>query len=211
MGSKKKNSFYAYLVDGESGIVDSWDECSRLTSGKVGARYKGFPTEEEAEEWLEGGAQYQDKGAWKAEEVAKLDEDAVYFDAGTGSGVTEVRVTDREGTPLLHLALDKAIITRQGNYRLPGRTNNYGELYAMNMALRVALKLGAKRICGDSKLVIEFWSKGHIKRMLTESDPKLAELVEEVKEAREEFEAQGGEIERISGHINPADLGYHRF
>ena len=63
-------------------------------------------------------------------------------------------------------------------------------------------------IYGDSSLVIEYWSKGFIKK--DNVTPKTYELAMKVKERREFFEAAGGKISHISGDFNPADLGFHK-
>jgi ribonuclease HI len=86
-------------------------------------------------------------------------------------------------------------------------TNNYGELFACKKALELALKNGELRIFGDSKLVVEYWSKGHVKYEVGEETVNLAN---EVKKLRKEFEVLGGRIILISGGNNPADLGFHK-
>jgi ribonuclease HI len=87
-------------------------------------------------------------------------------------------------------------------------TNNYGELLAMKHALMIAKKEGAKRIFGDSKLVIEYWSQWRMKRK--DLPEETVSLAAEVAELREAFESRGGEVIRIGGGANPADLGFHR-
>ena len=83
MGSKKRNHFYAFTIDGRQGIVTSWRECEAIVRGRS-ARYRGFPTRSEAETWLRNGASYQDKRIEKDNARRELPEEAVYFDAGTG-------------------------------------------------------------------------------------------------------------------------------
>ncbi|HUX35759.1 MAG TPA: RNase H1/viroplasmin domain-containing protein, partial [Candidatus Paceibacterota bacterium] len=75
------NKFYAYLVPraGKSGIADKWSECEKIVKGKEGARFKGFKTKDEAEKWLELGANYEIR-------IVKKLEPGIYFDAGTGRG-----------------------------------------------------------------------------------------------------------------------------
>ena len=63
-----------------------------------------------------------------------------------------------------------------------------------------------KNIFGDSKLVVDYWSKGLIKKDMNEKTKKLAR---EVALLRQEFESNGGKITLISGDDNPADLGFH--
>lgn len=204
-----KKKYYAYIISDEhlSGTTDDWAECERIVSGKSGARYKGFLTRKDAEDWLKrGGAYPQAKGTNKP--LPK----AVYFDAGTGRGLglVEVKVTDETGKSLLDNVLTPKMITRFGTHVITDReaTNNYGELLAMKYALQIAAKEGIKKIFGDSKLVLSYWSKGRVKDH-TLSD-NAYDLIDEVAGLRKEFEADGGIVNYISGDDNPADLGFHR-
>lgn len=210
MAKKTSKKFYAFATGGEEGIVESWTECSLRVQGRP-ARYKGFPTREAAQTWLDGGAVYEEKGRVKQRQQEELPDDAIYFDAGTGRGLgTESRVTDRAGTPLTWMALEPHELTPEGNLRLKGRTNNYGELTAFCLACEIAMKQGKKLILGDSKLVIEYWSKGFVSRKVQERDPDLIEVVKRAKALRARFEATGGRVAHVSGDVNPADLGFHR-
>lgn len=196
------NKFYAYLLlrSGEKGICGSWAECDVKVKGKE-ARYRGFKTRQEAEAWLKAGADYAIK------RVKKM-KPGIYFDAGTGRGEgVEISVTDEKGENLLHKVLHKKKINRHGKYKLGHEvTNNYGELMAMKYALALALKQKVKYIFGDSKLVIDFWSKWRIKKDVAK---ETFELSREVSALREKFEKNGGEVKRVSGDDNPADLGFH--
>ena len=207
-GTKKK--CYAFVVAGEQGIVKTWAECGARTQGRP-ARYKGFASEAEAQAWLDGGAIYESKAKAKKMQQQDLPEDAIYFDAGTGRGVgTESRVTDRSGASLTWMALDEKDVTKEGNLLLVNRTNNFGELTAFCMAIEIAMKQGYKHILGDSKLVIEYWSKGYISKKVRETDPDLVALAERAKKLRTRFEADGGRVSHVSGDLNPADLGFHK-
>lgn len=208
----KAKKYYAYFVPdgagkGKHGVTSEWAVCERMVSGKPGARYRAFDGPEEAERWLKAGAMYEPK---PREKFAPL-EAGIYFDAGTGRGEgVEISVTDEKGKNLLHKALTKAELNKFGKHLLDNAaaTNNYGELLALRYALAIAKKEKVKKIFGDSRLVVEYWSKWRIKRKdLPEETVKLAN---EVSKLREEFEALGGTIERVSGSRNPADLGFHR-
>jgi len=190
-----KKKYYAYSTEGKDGIVDSWDECQRIVSGKS-AKYKSFESKDQAERWLQMGADYSLKNTASA--------DGVYFDAGTGLGMgVEVSVTDKNGKTLL-----KENINERGNFLIKESvTNNFGELLACKFALEIALEKGCKKIFGDSKLILEYWSKGYIKKEIPE---ETRELAEEVKQLRYAFEKNGGVMSHISGGSNPADLGFHR-
>mgnify|MGYP001599598705 CR=1 FL=1 len=86
--------------------------------------------------------------------------------------------------------------------------DNYGELLACKYALQIAMQTGVKKVFGDSKLVIDFWSQGIAKKK--ELPEETYTLVVDVSALRRVFEAEGGSVERISGDDNPADLGFHR-
>jgi len=197
------NTHYAYLIpDGESGIVNSWGSCKKKVSGVNGARYKGFKSLKEAKDWLASGARYDIKTKKKMPR-------GVYFDAGTGRGKgVEISVTDENGENLLDKAITPKLLNQHGKYLLPkGKTNNYGELLASKYAIQIAKELKRKSIFGDSKLVIDYWSKGMIKKEINEETRKLAQ---ETSLLRREFEKMGGKITLISGGDNPADLGFHK-
>ena len=204
---KQKNNYYAYVLpSGKHGIVSDWKSCEKLVSGVQGARYRGFVAKHDAEAWLAAGAEYESRPSREKHRMP-----GIYFDAGTGRGQgVEINVTDEHGKSLLHEALSPAAINRFGVHRIKSKsaTNNFGELLAMRHALEIAMKRGAKKIFGDSKLVIEYWSQWRIKR--SELPEKTVALANEVAALRELFEAGGGEIIRISGDVNPADLGFHR-
>ncbi|MDD2757262.1 MAG: ribonuclease H family protein [Candidatus Pacebacteria bacterium] len=190
-----KKKYYAYSINGENGIVDSWDECQSIVSGKK-AKYKSFESKDQAERWLQMGADYSLKNTASV--------DGVYFDAGTGLGMgVEVSVTDKNGKTLL-----KENVNERGNFLIKESvTNNFGELLACKFALEIALDKNCKKIFGDSKLILEYWSRGYIKKEIPEETRKLAQ---QVKQLRYEFEKNGGVMSHISGGSNPADLGFHR-
>lgn len=201
-----RNKVYAYFLEGtgESGIAENWASCEKKVKGVL-ARYRGFKTKKEAEAWLETGAAYERKEKGSAVEL----EEGIYFDAGTGRGIgVEVRVTNEKREGLLSLVLEAKEITDHGNYlTVSGSTNNFGELLGCKFAIQIARKLKKKKIFGDSGLVIDYWSKGFIKR--TGVAERTIALAEEVVKLRRLFERSGGEIKRISGDDNPADLGFH--
>lgn len=195
-----KRKYYAYIANGLSGVAESWDECKEIVSGVAGAKFKSFESFKEAELWLDAGADYKVKHIGLKE--------GIYFDAGTGAGQgVEASVTDEKGNNLLDKILPKASINERGKQLLNGATNNFGELLACKYALEIALKLGVKEIFGDSKLIIDYWSKGYIKKDLPE---ETIDLAMEVKKLRYKFEKEGGKVEHVSGGRNPADLGFHR-
>lgn len=210
--AKTKKKYYAYLLrGGASAVVDNWKDCEKKVSGVYGARYKGFVTKSEAEAWLAGGAKYEvrSRKSLVVSRPSKL-KPGIYFDAGTGRGRgVEVSVTDERGSNLLHKVLSTKDINKFGKHAVGKKaTNNYGELLACLYAMQIAMKSGIKKVFGDSKLVIDYWSKGFIKRDKVAEE--TVELAMAVAGLREEFEEEGGRVIHISGDNNPADLGFHR-
>lgn len=207
----KKIKYYAYFVPGLTvvqGVTDDWKTTKRMVSGKTGARFKAFENRKDAELWLAHGARYE------AKPVVKL-ERGIYFDAGTGRGEgVEISVTDEHGKNLLHRALGKSELNQFGKHLVGNEaaTNNYGELLALRYALQIAKKMPktarVKKIFGDSRLVIDYWSRYRIKQK--ELPEETVALALQVSKLREQFEKTGGTIERIGGGHNPADLGFHR-
>lgn len=141
---------------------------------------------------------------------SELEREAIYFDAGTGRGNgVEVRLTDFDGNSLLYKIMNEKNINEFGNYYVADtRTNNFGELVGIYTAFVYAKKYGAKIICGDSSLVIEYWTKGRYNSSNLESD--TVELIKKTALMRNEFEKRGGTVKKISGDVNPADLGFHK-
>jgi ribonuclease HI len=204
---KTPNKYYAYVLpSGRRGLVSDWKQCEKLVSGVMGARYRGFASKQEAEAWLAAGAAYEPKPKLK-----KHREPGIYFDAGTGRGLgVEINVTDAQGKSLLHKTMPPRAVSRFGTHRLKDKeaTNNFGELLALRQALELAMRGDIKKIFGDSRLVIDYWSKWRMKRK--DLPAATVKLAEEVSALRELYEAGGGKVVRISGDVNPADLGFHK-
>lgn len=195
--------YYGYLLLERqlSGVVDSWDQCLTIVTGQT-ARYKGFKTQEEAWEWIRAGAVYT-----KATSPLPI---GLFFDAGTGRKIgTEVRVVNHLKENQLSKIVPLEKINEFGNYVAEGKTNNYGELLGIYIALKIAIVESIMAIYGDSKLVLNYWSKGHYNREKMDDKETIA-LIGRVSELRKKFESSGGRIHYISGDDNPADLGFHK-
>jgi len=214
-----KEFYYAYFIPPhEAGVTTNWSECEQKVKRVRGARYRKFSNEQQAQLWLREGAPYaaSPKGSVvsraSGEKKSVVRMQGVYFDAGTGRGMglVEVNVTDERGESLLPKIVNPKRVTRFGTYVITRRTatNNYGELLALFYALEIASREGIKRVYGDSRLVIDYWSKGIIKQKAFRKS--VYALVSKVVSLRQRFEAAGGTIEYISGNENPADLGFHR-
>ncbi|MBU4348590.1 ribonuclease H family protein [Patescibacteria group bacterium] len=198
----KTKKYYAYILTDKqkSGVIDNWKECEKIVSGKK-ARFKSFKSQIEAQNWLKKGGNYEIKKAIKLEK-------GIYFDSGTGRGNgVEVSVTDETKKNLLNKISPKIKINKFGKHHVVKATNNYGELLACKYALQIAIDQKNKNIFGDSRLVLDYWSKGFISKKLQEKTIKLSK---QVSELRKDFESIGGEVKFIKGDHNPADLGFHK-
>lgn len=208
---------YAYFFNETNyGVVESWEKCKSLVQGTK-ARYKSFTNILEANKWLETGAIYEKKidsyGYFELEE-------AVYFDAGTGRGRgVEVRIADKYSNSLISVILNENLkkylekntwfVNEFENIELgKEKTNNFGELLGLYLALECAKKLNLKKVLGDSQLVINYWSKGQFQA--NNLPEETVSLIKKVTENRKKFESNNSEVKYISGDINPADLGFHK-
>lgn len=200
-------SYYAYILtsDNTQGIVTSWEECKQIIKNNK-SRYKKFNSEEEAKKWLDDGAEYEKR----EKNNNSLIKTAIYFDSGTGRGKgVEVKMSDYYSNSLLYFIMDSKLINEFGNYYLSeGRTNNFGELTGLFIALKYALKYNVKDICGDSELVIKYWANGQYNKENLDVD--TIKLINKVNELYIKFKNNGGKLHKISGDINPADLGFHK-
>lgn len=215
-----KKKYYAYYFDEKTnGIHDNWEDCKEVAYS-IKARYKSFKTKLEAEIWIKQGGVYEIREKNEKNLKNIILENAVYFDAGTGRGKgVEVRVTNNKKESLLQkitssnfkkfLKDNNWFINEYGNIQLDNnKTNNFGELLGLILAIRCAKKLKITKIFGDSNLVIKYWSKGfyHEDKLPKETVKFINFSIEE----RKNYEKNHGIIEHISGDFNPADLGFHK-
>ena len=88
--------------------------------------------------------------------------------------------------------------------------NNGGELLALVAGLRIAEHYKDKvKVIGSDSAVVLFWSKTLGAESRAKMDPRKAAYIDECILLRRKFEASGGQVIKISGDSNRADLGYH--
>lgn len=88
--------------------------------------------------------------------------------------------------------------------------NNGAELMALLFALRYACKFKTvQKVCTDSAVVLA-WSKFLDPSRKGKMDPRKVKYIEELIALCKIFAERGGEVLKISGDDNLADLGYHR-
>jgi ribonuclease HI len=91
------------------------------------------------------------------------------------------------------------------------QNNNGAELLALLAALRIAIKHPIIKVINcDSELLVKWWSLGHVKKKTSNSmDKAKFNYIKECENLRKIFESRGGQIIKISGNENIADLGWH--
>lgn len=88
--------------------------------------------------------------------------------------------------------------------------NNGGELCALVGGLRTALRIGCKKICCDSQLLVTYWKIKVNPKTLEKMDEKKKYFISQLQTLYLQFEKGGGELVKIPGGENKADLGYHK-
>ena len=172
-----KKKYYAIASGRKPGIYDNWPDAQAQVTGCQGAKFKGFPTREEAEAWIKNPiySQSPKKNTAKpkpsvAATSPKTDEVTIYTDGGArynpgpgGYGVVQIHNNERKEL--------------SGGYKLT--TNNRMELMGCIVALR-ELKHRDKPITlySDSRYVVngivKGWAKNWRKMGWIKSDKKPA-------------------------------------
>ena len=179
--AKKKNNYYVVWVGHETGIFDSWQECEANIKGVADAKYKGFPTLQEAQKALEMPYQYfydkKLKAVMSAAAMADLPQDerpivpSISVDAACSGnpGVMEYQgVNTQTGEKLFHVGPFD-----DGN-------NNTGEFLALVHALALLDKQGSNLpVYSDSKTACSWVRNRHADTKLahTDKNQKLFQLI----------------------------------
>lgn len=209
------SKYYAVITGNQTGIFRSWEECKKSVHRFKGSKYESFKTLEEAEDYVNNSTQYR-----KNLKVINC----LYVDGAhnkfTGTialaSVVDENFCDKV-EEFRYLFDDIELVT----YNLPVgiRTlgianfndvkihqNNGAELLALIMGLRIAIVTNLySTIFSDSQLMVDFWSRGYFNGN-PNMDPKKKLYIEELIGLRKKF---NGEIVKIPGKLNKADLGFH--
>ena len=175
-----KPKYYVVWQGREPGIYLTWDECKAQVHGAEGARYKSFPTMEEAEKAYAEGAPPIERRAKNSElRTQNLDfsdeiiQDAYAVDAACSGnpGMMEYRGVDvKSGIQLFHFGPIMA-------------TNNIGEFLAIVHALALQKQQGTSYpIYSDSRNAL-LWIKAHKCRTKLELNDKTAKAHELIARA----------------------------
>lgn len=147
-----KQKYYVVWAGRKTGIFKTWDECKQQVHGFQGARFKSFPTKEEAEEAFRGGPSTtttKNNGQKKStKKVVPSDYivNSISVDAACSGnpGDMEYRgVRTEDGEEIFHFG------------PAPNGTNNIGEFLAIVHALALLKKeTNTLPIYSDSQIAI---------------------------------------------------------
>jgi len=216
--------FYAVFdIDTQNTVIyDSWDEAFPHINGQK-VRHMKFSNKEDAQNWLNRGALYKFKNYDNMSKMQKLKKqyenlqpDGLFCDAGKSSkeNFCLVNVTKLNSERLFANYSEVIFenntleVTPEGFVKLPNKTNNYGELMALALALTYIKthKLNVWNIYSDSSLVVNYWSR----EIANIPNEETTTLINQTTKLRKEFEKECGKVHLISGDINPADIGRHK-
>lgn len=159
MGKKK---FYAVAVGKKTGVFTTWPEAESQVKGYPGARFKGFATKKEAEEWISSGGSVQ-KAVKK--KMPKVNSSAPVIDDSKVTIFTDGGAINNPGPGGFGVVtiIDGVEKEYSGGYRLT--TNNRMELMAVIVALQ-KIKIRNRPIVlhSDSSYVVNGISKGWAKK-----------------------------------------------
>lgn len=150
MSNTKIERFYAVKVGRKTGILTDWNECKASVLGFDGAKYKSFIDKKEAEEFLYGRSQRK----------PVVDKNIV--DAYVNGSFNDV--IQKYGSGVVFLFNNKTTELSQSgaSSELVKMRNIGGELAAVSMAVKEAIKLSAKRIIIHYNYAgIENWVNGN--------------------------------------------------
>lgn len=177
-----KKKYYVVWVGNKAGIFETWDDCKKQVMGVKGARYKSFPSKQEAEIAFEAGYVPKNKNAFKKEnsnrnQLSFLEEPnyipkSISVDAACSGnpGVMEYRgVYTKNGKEIFHYG------------PVPKGTNNIGEFLAIVHALALMKQKNSNvPIYSDSRTGIGWVRnrKANTKLPRNESTKHLWEVIE---------------------------------
>lgn len=158
--SKKYSKYYVVWEGKIPGIYDKWDDCKKQVDGVIGAKYKSFPSHEEAIEAYRDGysASFQKKTKSTDLNHAGIIQNSICVDAACSGnpGVMEYRGVDFK---------TRQVMFQQGPFE--EGTNNIGEFLAIVQALAIIKKNNLNlTIYTDSMTAISWVRKKEAKTKL---------------------------------------------
>ncbi|MBK3517958.1 ribonuclease H1 domain-containing protein [Carboxylicivirga marina] len=205
-----KNKFYVVWVGAKPGIYKSWPECQAQIKGFPAAKYKGFPSLQEAQNAYSNGFSSHISSATRGSKTsssklnskANIISNSIAVDAACSGnpGVMEYQgVFTKDGRQLFHQKFQLG-------------TNNIGEFLALVHGISYLQKNNLNiPVYSDSKIAIGWVMKKQCKSKLDDT-PKTKQLFELVRRAEDWLKANPIKVKILKwdtknwGEI-PADFG----
>ncbi len=205
MAAKKK--YYVVWSGLKPGIYDNWDECKNQVVAVTGARYKSFPTRNEAEKAYRDGytppsPALRIKKSLPGKPAIVLPSLSVDAACSGNPGLMEYRGINNQ---------DGVEIFRKGPFK--DGTNNIGEFLAIVHALALLKnkELHSMPVYSDSKTAIGWIKKkkANTKLDLTRNNAEIFDLIERAEKWLKENSFQNPifKWETEKWGENPADFG----
>lgn len=174
--SKKYSKYYVVWEGRIAGIYNNWEECKKQIDGFEGAKYKSYPSQEEAIEAYRDGykASFTKKQTPNLTNHPSIIQNSICVDAACSGnpGVMEYRGVDFK---------TRQVMFHQGPFE--EGTNNIGEFLALVQALAIIKKNNLNlTIYTDSMTAISWVRKKEVKTNLVRS-PKNQKLFEWIEKA----------------------------
>ncbi|MFJ1378119.1 viroplasmin family protein [Capnocytophaga canimorsus] len=175
-----KNKYYVVWEGYEIGIFDSWNACKRVVHGYPTAKYKGFPTLQEAQKALKG--RYDD---YKGKKISPITLSPTELQR-IGKPITPSISVDAACSGNPGIMEYRGVNTKDGNeiFRIgpfAQGTNNIGEFLALVHALALLKKKQLNiPIYSDSQIAINWirLKKCKTKNKPTAANEKIFELID---------------------------------
>ncbi|MCG7551551.1 ribonuclease H family protein [Pseudoalteromonas sp. Of7M-16] len=209
--------YYVVWKGRETGIFTTWAKCQSLVDGFAGAKFKSFPTLEEAELAFGKKSQLKESQARKTaskyskpkpQPLSQMQIDAMPYNVKIFTDGACEPNPGEAGTGLAVYENNQLSALWYGLYQ-PVGTNNTAELHGLNQALRIAKEVLASGksvgIFCDSKYSIDCitkWAMGWQKKGWTKSDGEIKNLdiIKPTYELYQDIAAQIS-IHHVNGHV----------
>lgn len=180
MGKKKK--YYVVWEGVEPGVYDNWNTVKLQVQGYPNAKYKSYPSRDEAEQAYSGGYVAPKRQPKEPSKRINLEDAPINWDSISVDAACSGNPGDLEYRGVY--TKDGAEIFKQGPFR--HGTNNIGEFLALVHALALMKKKGDDKtpIYSDSRIAMGWVKAGKARTKLTRSRAN-APLFELIKRAEQ--------------------------
>lgn len=181
-----KKKYYVVWSGNKTGVFETWDDCKKQVHGVQGARFKSFPTKQEADDAFDAGHAsvtpiHKSKNETSDKQLSLLEdptfiEESISVDAACSGnpGMMEYKgVYTKNGKEVFHYG------------PVPNGTNNIGEFLAIVHALALMKQKNSNLpVYSDSKVAIGWVRKLQVNTKIPrdQSTEQLWQVIERAKQ-----------------------------